>query len=183
MGEQEPSISELFDFGNNSIVDLSGLQQLDHYPYSGISENGDELTANVSVGNFSLLGDVDLSTESHDLTIESLTDSHLSLTRDMSFLTRLRKSGPLAQQSAELVMEAICAIPEQMTRRVTFPPFIHPHWNRTDLPEPLAVCMRIAQMFASRTSDIKPFIWRTIRAEQRHALDQVSISLLPYIFD
>ena len=57
----------------------------------------------------------------------------------------------------------------------TFPPFIHPHWAPLSMPESLAICMRIAQMFATRTPEITPFIWRTILAEQRRIVEKVSV--------
>jgi hypothetical protein len=187
MGQEELSVPGLFDFGDNPLLDLTNLQQLDQHPYSGFGGFGDasdEIAANDPIGQFSLPDDVDLFPESHDLTIGNVTTSHLNSANNTGFLTRLRTSEPLAQQSANLVMEALCAIPEQMLRRVTLPPFIHPHWDRPAMPEPLAICMRIAQIFASRTPDIKPFIWRTMLAEQRRVVEQVCISFpLPYIFD
>lgn len=149
------------------------IPQLDQHPYS---ELDDASNTNDPIGRFSLLDDVDLSSEAQGLAIEELTSDYPNSTSNSGFLTRLHKSEPLVKQSASLVMDAICAIPEQMLRRETFPPFIHPHWNRPAMPEPLAICMRIAQMFASRTPDIKPFIWRTILAEQRRILKQVRIS-------
>lgn len=184
MSQQELAVPGLFDFGDNPVLDLTNLQQLDQHPYSGFGDASDEVAANDPIGQFSLLDDIDLYLESHGPTIRNWTTSHLNLANNTGFLTRLRTSGPLTQLSANLVMEALCAIPEQMVRRTTLPPFIHPHWYRPSMPEPLAICMRIAQMFTSRTPDIKPFIWRTILAEQRRVIEQVCIpSLLLYAFD
>lgn len=90
-----------------------------------------------------------------------------------TYLTRQRPFSLLAQHNAKLVIEALCGVPEQMARRATFPSFIHPHWHAAELPEALAVCMRIAQMFASRTPEVMPFIWRTILAEQKRVLEMV----------
>jgi hypothetical protein len=104
----------------------------------------------------------------------SVVSSDNSILGEKRYLTRLRSTESLSQQSCNLVMDALCAIPEQMLRKSTFPPFIHAHWGRESLPEPLAVCMRIAQMFASRSSNIEPFIWRTILAEQRRFVELVS---------
>lgn len=184
MGHEGLAVPALLDNEVYPVLDLTNLQQLDEYLYSGFGDTSDEIAANDPIGQFSLLDAVDLYPESHDLAIENVTASHLKSTNNTTgFLTRLRTSEPLAQQCTNLVMDALCAIPEQMLRRVTFPPFVHPHWDRPSLPEPLAICMRIAQMFSSRTSDIKPFIWRTILAEQRRVIEQVCIySPLPYLF-
>ncbi|KIM97235.1 hypothetical protein OIDMADRAFT_168993 [Oidiodendron maius Zn] len=89
-------------------------------------------------------------------------------------LEHVRILDPVAQHGATLVMQALRAIPEKMLRRETFPPFIHPHPHRQALPEPLAICMRIAQIFATRTLDIRSFIWRTIKAEQARVLTEVN---------
>lgn len=101
-----------------------------------------------------------------------------------AFLARLRMSDPVSQHSATLVVQTLRAFPQMMLRRQTFPPFVHPHWHRpstatsTAVPEPLANCMSVAHIFASLTSETKPFLWRTIRAEQRRFIDEVG-SLFP----
>lgn len=92
------------------------------------------------------------------------------------YLTRLHRSTPVAQQCALLLFEALCSIPEQMLRRETFPPFIHAYWNQP-LPEPIAVCVQIAQIFSRRTDETRPFIWRTILAEQRRVLEKVGTEI------
>ncbi|KAH8803641.1 hypothetical protein F5884DRAFT_510772 [Xylogone sp. PMI_703] len=94
-------------------------------------------------------------------------------TRVIAFLQPRRMSDPLAQHSARLVMQALRAFPTQMLSRENFPPFIHPLWTSQNLPEPLAACMRISQMFVSRTPDIESFLWRTIENEQRRFLEEV----------
>jgi len=107
---------------------------------------------------------------------EASIDSQTDGCRDsMEFgcLTRLRKPHLVAEHDAGLIVDALCAIPGQMTRRETFPCFIHPHWNR-NMPESLTICMHLAQTFASRSQDIKPFLWRSILAEQRRVMQQVS---------
>ncbi|KAL7934393.1 hypothetical protein V8C35DRAFT_41320 [Trichoderma chlorosporum] len=60
---------------------------------------------------------------------------------------------------------AIYAFPQMMMRRQTFPPFIHGHWHLQELPETLANCMSISQIYAARSPETKPFLWRMIGAE------------------
>lgn len=104
--------------------------------------------------------------------------------RNPPILARLRMSDPVSQHNTTLVIQALRAFPRMMLRRQTFPPFIHPHWHRPStatkiaLPEPLANCMSVAHIFASLTSETKPFLWRTIRAEQRRFIDEVGFFFL-----
>ncbi|KAL6406989.1 Fatty acyl-CoA reductase [Ilyonectria robusta] len=60
-----------------------------------------------------------------------------------------------------------------MLRRQTFPPFIHPHWHKPCLPEKLASCMSIAQLFVARTPETRLFLWRIIEAEEQRFRDEV----------
>ena len=95
------------------------------------------------------------------------------------FLARLPISDPVANFSATVVMQMLRAFPQMMLRRETLPPFIHGHWYRPSsttnlsLPEPLVNCMGIAQIFASDNAESKPFLWRTVRMEQRSFLEKV----------
>lgn len=93
-------------------------------------------------------------------------------TEKPGFLTRIGRSDAYAQHSADIIMEALYAIPDQMLRRETFPPFIHPHWHLSALPEPLAVCVQLADMY-SRAPDVRDFVWRCILAEQRRAVERL----------
>ncbi|KAJ8118407.1 hypothetical protein OPT61_g601 [Boeremia exigua] len=93
-------------------------------------------------------------------------------TVEPGFLTRIGRSDKYAQHSADTIMEALYAIPSQMLRRETFPPFIHPHWHLPALPEPLAVCMQLADMY-SKAPEIRQFVWRCILAEQRRAIERL----------
>ncbi|KAL6697258.1 hypothetical protein J3F84DRAFT_282663 [Trichoderma pleuroticola] len=63
------------------------------------------------------------------------------------------------------LMHAIHAFPQMMMRRQTFPPFIYAHWHMPELPETLANCMSIAQIYATRTPETRPFLWRMIGVE------------------
>jgi hypothetical protein len=96
-------------------------------------------------------------------------------------LALLEHSGPVIQNNRHLVVQALRAYPLMMLRRETLPPFIHPHWHRQTtpaLPEPLSNCMSIAQMYAFRSEETKPFLWRTIKAENDRFLTQVRFVLL-----
>ena len=98
---------------------------------------------------------------------------------DARFLARLPISDPVSSFTASLIMEMLLAFPEMMLRRETLPPFIHGHKDRTSvatesyLPEPLVNCMGIAQVFVSQNTESRPFLWRTIKNEQRSFLEKV----------
>ncbi|KAK4539339.1 hypothetical protein LTR36_000770 [Oleoguttula mirabilis] len=155
-----------FDFGDDPAL---GFADTHPFLYGAMVEPA----ANEPMGDMSFFSEVDLSAEPYDLAIGDLTTGYINEVDSTKALTALHAAEPIAQQSARLILQALCAIPEQMSRRETFPAFIHPHWESPALPESLAICMRIAQMFASRTPDITPFIWRTILAEQRHVMEQL----------
>lgn len=97
---------------------------------------------------------------------------------DQSFLHLMTGDAYLTAQNsrfkpaARLVYQMVISFPQMMLRRQTFPPFIHPHWQDQYLPEALATCMSIAQLFASRTPETQSFLWRTIDAEERQFLDE-----------
>lgn len=94
-------------------------------------------------------------------------------------LTHLRQGHPASKFAASLASDIICAFPQMMLRRQTFPPFIHSYWHRQSLPEALSNCASIAQLFANRTSESRSFLWRTIEAEQQHFRSQVSMRFSP----
>ena len=101
----------------------------------------------------------------------------------------LRMERPLAQHNADLVIQSLRSFPAMMLRRETFPWYVHQHSqilskpNTAALPEALSNCMSIAQMFALRTSETNPFLWRTIRAEYRRLSIVVRIVFTPYSSD
>lgn len=111
--------------------------------------------------------------ELYSLSIGSPTTSNLSTRTDVGSLARLRTKDPVAKKCASLVMQTLRTYPEQMLRRDGLPLFVHPQWHLHTIPEPLAVCMRISQLFDSRTSDVLPFLWRTIKAEQVRCIEEV----------
>ncbi|KAF0325421.1 hypothetical protein GQ607_007455 [Colletotrichum asianum] len=63
-----------------------------------------------------------------------------------------------------------------MLRRSTFPPFIHPHQDKSKLPVPLANCMGIAVLYAARNKDTQAFLWKTIRDEQERCLRELQMA-------
>lgn len=86
----------------------------------------------------------------------------------------------LQQIHATMIIDMIYAYPRMMTRRETFPPFIHAYSPVIDtvedqysLPEHLAHCMGIAQLFVARNDDTRSFVWSTIRAEMRSFRDSL----------
>jgi len=74
----------------------------------------------------------------------------------------------------------------------TLPPFIRIHSRKSPykanfksnkdhsvvLPEPLAICSSIMQMYKTRSTENLAFIWRTIQAEAQRIEDEVSVLVL-----
>jgi hypothetical protein len=106
---------------------------------------------------------------------------------DSDILARLPILDSVSQFAATMVMQMLRAFPEMMLRRETLPYFIHGHWYRLStaaelsLPEPLVNCMGIAQVFASHCHESKPFLWRTVKIEQRSLIEKVR-SLVPLLW-
>lgn len=82
-------------------------------------------------------------------------------------LTHLRQGNPVLKHAATLIMHMSCSFPQMMLRRATFPPFIHPRRHEAALPDKIAGCMAVAQLFVARTPETRGFLWRTIFAEAR----------------
>jgi hypothetical protein len=91
---------------------------------------------------------------------------------------------PVQQIFTTMLIDMIRAYPLMMTRRETFPPFVHPCCYLNDsqdtLPQVLTNCMGLAQLFVARTDDTRPFVWATIMAEVRDIVDKVL--LLPCLY-
>jgi hypothetical protein len=83
------------------------------------------------------------------------------------------------QHASRVIMQMLYAYPQMMLRRQNFPPFVNPHWHEKRLPDTLATCMSIAQLFAARTPETESFLWRTISAEEERFRDQVSRQSIP----
>ncbi|KAJ5246265.1 hypothetical protein N7468_001248 [Penicillium chermesinum] len=112
--------------------------------------------------------------------LAALTAPKVSPLADAGFLTRLPIDDPIAQRHAAYLIQILRPFPQMMARKASFPPFIHQNWHHGDgpkaqktLPEPIGNCMRIAQMFASRTPDTRDFVWSAIRTEQRRLMVQL----------
>ncbi|KAF5682424.1 putative short chain dehydrogenase family [Fusarium denticulatum] len=81
-------------------------------------------------------------------------------------LTRVSHRLSSMQHASRVIMQMLYAYPQMMLRRQTFPPFIHPHWHLKTLPETLGNCVGISQLFAARTPETQPFLWRMVAAEE-----------------
>lgn len=163
-----PDISELF--GDQSTL----LDGFDDFSNITVDLPDDAfaltLTAPSTIGHTSK--SLALSDDVVDLyTLDPALNDALYAIQNPDWLDTIPSPEPLGQQATHHILRALCG---QMLRRETFPPFIHPHWHRTTMPESLVVCMHIARLFASRTADVAPFIWRTILAESRRVLELVS---------
>ncbi|KAH8683386.1 hypothetical protein BGZ60DRAFT_368473 [Tricladium varicosporioides] len=108
-----------------------------------------------------------------DLTTIIETSPSSEISTSGHFTKNSIKTG-IQQICATIIIDMIYAYPRMMTRRETLPPFMHPYSPVTDnnddqnkLPEHLANCMGIAQLFAARSDDTCSFVWATIRAEIR----------------
>ena len=91
-------------------------------------------------------------------------------------LGRLPVAESRDRHSTRFIVQMLRSYPTMMLRRETFPPFIHAHGHGQGshtLPAPLANGMAIAQLFASRTSETKPFLWHSVRSESRRAREEV----------
>ncbi|CAM1508646.1 Fc.00g054940.m01.CDS01 [Cosmosporella sp. VM-42] len=97
----------------------------------------------------------------------------ISLSRSTTTLIHLRHGNPASKYAASLISNILSAFPQMMLRRQTFPPFIHPYWYSSTLPEKLSVCMSIAQLFAARTPETRPFLWRVIETEEQRFRDEM----------
>lgn len=81
-----------------------------------------------------------------------------------------------AQHTADLIIQSLRSFPTMMTRRETFPWFIHPQLAESRVAcvsEALSSCMSIAQLFASRTYETRTFLRRTMAAEHRRIKTEV----------
>lgn len=99
----------------------------------------------------------------------------ISRARSIKTLIHLRHGNPASKHAASLTRHIISSYPQMMLRRQTFPPFIHACWHLPQLPEKIASCMSIAQLFSARTPETRQFVWRTIYAEMQRFLDLVRL--------
>jgi hypothetical protein len=104
-----------------------------------------------------------------------------------SFAPRTMTRGK-SQGGEVLLMQILKSFPKMMLRRETFPPFIHAHCtsadlvsNSSELIEPLANCMTVAQLFYSATGSSRKLVWRMIRMEIERVVQDVSVLLVSAI--
>lgn len=94
-------------------------------------------------------------------------------------LRTVQNTTPVSRHASQFITRILGSYPKMMLRRTSLPPFIHPFsYRQSDtanpsLPEPLAICMSIASMFAVRTSESSNFLWRTIKTEQQRLTKEV----------
>jgi hypothetical protein len=60
---------------------------------------------------------------------------------------------PRHQPTILILLHTVRALPQMMTRRETFPAFIHGHWHMSELPDALVKCMSISQLCKSMCLD------------------------------
>lgn len=149
----------------------SGLDRIQEDVYGGINFTAQDDAS----WQFSNSNEVDDFLLNNELSMSDLLHSPEQHIDSLHYLVKISPEKPIVRHNANLILEAICAIPEQMLRRNTLPPFIHPHWHLLDMPEPLAVCMELAQLFSRRTPATSEFLWRTILAESRRVIEQIPL--------
>lgn len=110
--------------------------------------------------------------------LSGLTENTL-LQSNVNPAATLQPERPIALYNANLVIQSLRSFPAMMLRRETFPWFIHRQSqllsmsSPTALPEALSDCMSIAQMFALRTPETRPFIWQAIRTQYMRWCNEV----------
>lgn len=89
--------------------------------------------------------------------------------------------------TAKYLMAVVSSYPKLMTENSVLPGYIHPYQLKNKgndcvcnndnncVPEPLAVCSSIVQMFLTKTSESNAFVWRTVRSEQQRLYKEVCI--------
>jgi hypothetical protein len=100
-------------------------------------------------------------------------------------LKRRSKDSPQAPIASMMLGQIIASIPYMMTRKETFPPFIHHgchdhSQDSNELPEILKDCMGLAHMFHTKTKASNKMFWRSVRMEQEKLYTQVGSALMPF---
>lgn len=164
---QHVVMASSYDFGSSFELDAFTLDpNLEGYPVSSLPMSDTALAAQRVTQPHLPYQEGDLETQ---LTVKSLSAK--------ADLTRLPYQREASHHAAKLVLQTLYAFPQMMLRRKTFPPFIHPQWHEPCLPEALANCMSIAQLFAARTPETRAFLWRTIHGEEQRLRENVRKSV------
>jgi hypothetical protein len=93
-------------------------------------------------------------------------------------LERRSLDSPQVPMASMMLGQIIASFPYMMTRKETFPPFIHPRCHdssrgSSELPEILKDCMGLAHMFHTKTKESNKMFWRSVRMEQEKLYAQV----------
>ncbi|KAI0194628.1 hypothetical protein F4808DRAFT_441176 [Astrocystis sublimbata] len=62
---------------------------------------------------------------------------------------------PKHQTSALFLLEYIRSLPSMMSRRETFPVFIHGYWHEPNVPMNIANCAQVSQLWLARTGSVQ----------------------------
>jgi hypothetical protein len=90
-----------------------------------------------------------------------------------------------APKASMILGQIIASFPYMMTRKETFPPFIHHRCHdyfqdSHELPEILKDCMGLSHMFHTKTKESNKMFWRSVRMEQEKLHAQVRSALMPF---
>ncbi|KAJ2981165.1 hypothetical protein NUW58_g6756 [Xylaria curta] len=90
-------------------------------------------------------------------------------------VTELR-TDPRHQASAMILLEYIRGLPFMMSRRETFPLFVHGQWHEPDLPEIFANCVHVSRLWLTRNASPqdRELFESTIEGEKERLINQIS---------
>lgn len=150
---------------------------------STLSSEMDNFMSFLQPDSFDLSSGINIEKGQNDVPVQpplysSFSGTEVATTKTVHF-SQKQIITPAQQLFTSMLIDMIRAYPLMMTRRETFPPFVHPHCYLYEgcntFPRVLTNCMGIAQLFVSRTNDTRPFLWTTILAEVRDMLSKVPI--------
>ena len=130
-GDQSTLLDGFDDFSNTSL----DLPEDDFAAALAIPNISGPIVESSSMSNTLSLPDDVVDLYSLD---PSLYDA-MNAIQHPEWLNTVPSPEPLGQQAAHHILRALCAVPGQMLRRETFPPFVHPHWHQKTMPESLVV--------------------------------------------
>jgi hypothetical protein len=164
--QQRDIICGLESFGLGPVHSFSDNEELWAVsPSSSYLASSTSTSSPPSVGP--LPGPPAASLASHADADEALASSVQQKLTPVYNLVHRRQGNPASKHAASLISHIVSAFPQMMLRRQTFPPFIHAYWHRPNVPEILGNCMSIAQLYAVRTPETRPFLWRSIETEHK----------------
>ncbi|KAI0108667.1 hypothetical protein GGR51DRAFT_558980 [Nemania sp. FL0031] len=110
---------------------------------------------------------------------ERVTDTDVSMLLPLAPpprpVTKLRED-PRQHASMLFLLEVARGVPYMLSRRETFPVFIHGQWHQPKIPTPLANCMRITQLFLARNASPqgRELFYSTMSEERARVTQQSS---------